>query len=215
MGEIHHEFWSRFSLSYKLKSNWSVVGEFQLRQQRNYLTQSGISMTYPATRSARIWFNKKLNRGLTLHLSPFAYFRNYDFNHFDSITTTERNEIRTSLALSKSIQLRKTEYRTRLMLENRNLMHPKAWIERLRIQEWVIYQLMTYKSSSLNPYLMGEYFYRYNNSTFGFDQYRVQTGLMFKSKTADLNLGMQWAHQSIEHKISDRFQSQLQVYIYL
>ena len=214
-GELHYEFWSRLSFNYNLKSNWSIVSEFQLRQQRNYLTESGTSFTYPFARSTRIWINKKLKNGLTVHLSPIAYFKNYDFNKSDSISITDRDEIRVSAAVSKSVRYRKLEFKTRLMLENRQLMYPNLWIERGRIQEWINFQLKSYKRSSLNPYIMGEYFYRYSNRTFEFDQFRVQGGMIYKLKSADLILGLQWAHQSIEHKISDRIQSQVQVYINL
>lgn len=128
---------------------------------------------------------------------------------------TQRNEFRASIALSKSIQYRKFESKIRLMVENRTLLQPDQWVERVRIQEWFTYKLKSFKNSSLNPYLMGEYFYRYSNRTFGFDQFRLQTGVMFKSTEVDLILGLQWAHQSIEHKTSERIQSQIQLYINL
>lgn len=101
------------------------------------------------------------------------------------------------------------------MLENRTLLQPDQWVERIRIQEWLIYKLKTMKNSSFNPYIMGEYFYRYSNKTLGFDQFRLQSGLLFKSKAVDIILGMQWAHQSIEHKTTERLQSQIQVFINL
>lgn len=209
--QTHHELWSKLMLSHDFGMKYSITADFQYRQQSNWFKKPEHLTEYPLARSARIWFICKLRDGFSVSISPFAYFRNFDFQK-DSVTLYPFSEYRQAIALHWK---KATEFRTirmRFMFENRLLSGISTPdFQRWRFQGILSHRLTKTKDFNINLLLMEEYFLRQIGHHFTLDQNRILGGLMHKTRSVEILTGLQYTAQKNRNIHINRLQLLIQM----
>lgn len=99
--QTHHNAWLRGTVSYPVNKSFRTDFELQYRSQNGYGNSSYFDKEL--MQSFRIWLKYKMKEGLSIEVSPFAYFIHHQIiiKEADQILKPT-NEIRPSFAIEQS-----------------------------------------------------------------------------------------------------------------
>lgn len=99
--QTHHNAWLRGTVSYPVNKSFRTDFELQYRSQNGYGNSSFFDKEL--MQSFRIWLKYKMKEGLSIEVSPFAYFIHHQIiiKEADQILKPT-NEIRPSFAIEQS-----------------------------------------------------------------------------------------------------------------
>lgn len=192
--QTHYEYWLKLQIEHSIK-RWQIGTDLQFRTQANYLQQSYNPFQNQLVYSFRFWTNYKLKKS-TILFSPFAYFRNVDFNK-DTVSVLA-DEWRTSVGFLKNLSRKHHEFNFRFIYEHRQFIEHNKQMERSRYLIRWRPLIFRQGQSATQPFIQEEYFLRLDPGKYICDQNRVQIGMKYKTTKLDVSVAYQWTKQRVE-----------------
>ena len=91
-GQNNTQLWTRINIISNINKNWSFSNEFNIRMQSQ--NKTNLFFDKPLVNAYRIWINYKIDKNNYLHISPFAFFKNYKLKDSEPSQTKVANEYR-------------------------------------------------------------------------------------------------------------------------
>ena len=188
-----YESWVRLNVNYWVKSNVSISLELQNRRQsnnnRNILEEDLLFMVRP-------WMHYKSKSKWMISFSPISYYRHTVLTGNNGLIN-EIPEIRSILGIQRNLHINKIVMRNRLWYELRlkGISTPVEQFQtRLRLQNGLILPICKITSDThLNLNASNEVFVGQIRDDVGFDHNRLFSGVQFKNKHYEVNVGYQWS----------------------
>jgi hypothetical protein len=186
IGQNNEQLWTRLNIISNINKNWSFSNEFNIRMQSQ--NKSNQIFEKPLVNAFRIWINYKINNNNSLHVSPFAFFKNYKLNHTDPTQTHVIKEYRWQIQWENHSKTNKNLYlNSRFGLEHR-IFEEKENLIRLRVREGILIDL----NQAISFFIHDEFMINLNkiNTENIWDQNRITFQTNIKtSKLSRLEIG--------------------------
>ena len=185
-GQNNTQLWTRINIISNINKNWSFLNEFNIRMQSQ--NKTNLFFDKPLVNAYRIWINYKIDKNNYLHISPFAYFKNYKLKDSEPSQTKVANEYRWQIQWENHTKTNQNVFlNSRFGIEHR-IFEEKENSIRLRIREGLLIDL----NHSISFFIHDEFMINLNkiNTDNIWDQNRITFQTNIKtSKLSRLEIG--------------------------
>jgi hypothetical protein len=185
-GQNNTQLWTRINIISNINKNWSFSNEFNIRMQSQ--NNTNLFFDKPLVNAYRIWINYKIDKNNYLHISPFAFFKNYKLNDSEPSQTKVANEYRWQIQWENHTKTNQNVFlNSRFGIEHR-IFEEKENSIRLRIREGLLIDL----NHSISFFIHDEFMINLNkiNTDNIWDQNRITFQTNIKtSKLSRLEIG--------------------------
>jgi hypothetical protein len=185
-GQNNTQLWTRINIISNINKNWSFSNEFNIRMQSQ--NKTNLFFDKPLVNAYRIWINYKIDKNNYLHISPFAFFKNYKLKDSEPSQTKVANEYRWQIQWENHTKTNQNVFlNSRFGIEHR-IFEEKENSIRLRIREGLLIDL----NHSISFFIHDEFMINLNkiNTDNIWDQNRITFQTNIKtSKLSRLEIG--------------------------
>jgi len=185
-GQNNTQLWTRINIISNINKNWSFSNEFNIRMQSQ--NNTNLFFDKPLVNAYRIWINYKIDKNNYLHISPFAFFKNYKLKDSEPSQTKVANEYRWQIQWENHTKTNQNVFlNSRFGIEHR-IFEEKENSIRLRIREGLLIDL----NHSISFFIHDEFMINLNkiNTDNIWDQNRITFQTNIKtSKLSRLEIG--------------------------